>query len=595
MDYPFLRQAAQIFNAGLSRSLVLYGNIYDSFYFSKEDERDQAYNLVDLIIKAWDLPDVITITYELNGPIKIHHEAHRHALVQAWDQWSLNFKDFIGTYKQPRLELLDKLERSTGKPTMSLELLRQIFYVSREMKSKSNSPLSGKRLVLIVESADLLIPPGQGDITSLPLEDRQRLMILYDWFSDPSFTQSDDNVILLSETRHSLHPKLTGLPQLKTLQVPLPDFKMREAFFKNQSDLPQLSDEKECQKLAYDTSGLSQHALKQLCIVAKHANRKITSEDLNKLLQQRIEESLGPDVIEFKKPNHRLSDLIGNKNLLDFIRQRLIPRLLSTDPKRALPGFAVSGPIRGGKTYIFEAVAAELGIPVITLKSIRSQWFGQTDVIIEKLLALLSSLGKAMIFIDEADTQFGSLSKDSHDTEKRLTGKFQQIMSDPKLKGKLIWVLVTARIDRLSPDIRGPGRAGGLIIPVLDPLEEDLTHYLNWMAEPVLGRALSTEELETLTEIMKHEKAYAGAIMALKAELEDEKNHLNLEHLTFETIVEVINRYLPPPIKKTRRIQTLFALLNCTRKDLIPEEYCQKDIYEQRELWQKELDRLNQP
>jgi SpoVK/Ycf46/Vps4 family AAA+-type ATPase len=374
--------------------------------------------------------------------------------------------------------------------------------------------------------------------------------------------------------------------------VPLPDLKTREHFFKQQHDHPFIKDDATCHQLAQDTAGLDQHAMEQLCLSSKYENRKIDPKDLNKLLQQKIEESLGPDVIDFKQPGHGFADLIGNTHLMSFIKSRLIPRLLSPDPSRALPGFAVSGPIRGGKTFIFEAVAAELGIPVITLKSIRSQWFGQTDVIIEKLTTLLSSLGKAMIFVDEADTQFGSLHQDSHETEKRLTGKFQQIMSDPKFKGKLIWVLVTARIDRLSPDIRGPGRAGGLIIPVLDPVGQDLKDYLNWMVQDTLKRDLNESELNQLMKRMDREKSYAGSIMALKAELEDERVHLEQKELTFETILTVVERYLPPPIEKTRRKQTLLALLNCTRKDLIPKEYCPEDIDKQREIWQEELAQL---
>src|SRR5690606_34811156 len=112
----------------------------------------------------------------------------------------------------------------------------------------------------------------------------------------------------------------------------------------------------------------------------------------------------------------------------------------------ALPGAAVAGPIGGGKTFIFEAVAAELNVPVLTLKNIRSQWYGQTDVLFERLRRVLHSLGRVVIFVDEADTQFGGVGAETHETERRLTGKIQQMMSDPQLRGKVTWLLMTARI-----------------------------------------------------------------------------------------------------------------------------------------------------
>ncbi len=56
------------------------------------------------------------------------------------------------------------------------------------------------------------------------------------------------------------------------------------------------------------------------------------------------------------------------------------------------------------------------------LKNIRSQWFGQTDVIFERLRRVLEALEKVVIFVDEADTQFGGVGEGAHETERRLTG-----------------------------------------------------------------------------------------------------------------------------------------------------------------------------
>ena len=78
-------------------------------------------------------------------------------------------------------------------------------------------------------------------------------------------------------------------------------------------------------------------------------------------------------------------------------------------------------------------------------------WFGQTDVIFERLRRLLMALVKVLIFVDEADTQFGSVGTDAHSTERRLTGKIQAMMSDPQLRGNITWLLMTARIYQLSP------------------------------------------------------------------------------------------------------------------------------------------------
>ena len=146
---------------------------------------------------------------------------------------------------------------------------------------------------------------------------------------------------------------------------------------------------------------------------------------------------------------------------------------------------AIGGPIGAGKTFIFEAVAAELDMVVLVIKNIRSKYYGETDVIFERLRRVLMALSRVLIFIDEADTQLGGVGADTHATERRLTGKIQSMMSDPLLRGKVVWLLVTARIHLLSPDIRRPGRVGDLIIPVLDPEGKDREAFLDWVVSPV--------------------------------------------------------------------------------------------------------------
>jgi len=294
---------------------------------------------------------------------------------------------------------------------------------------------------------------------------------------------------------------------------------------------------------------------------------------------------LGEDIVEFKKPSHRLTDVVGFRRLKQFLATHHIPRLALSGPE-ALAGAAVCGPIGGGKTFIFEAVAAELDIVVLVLKNIRSQWFGQTDVIFERLRRVLNALSKVLIFVDEADTQFGGVGAQTHETERRLTGKIQGMMSDPQLRGRVIWLLVTARIHLLSPDLRRPGRVGDLIIPTLDPEGPDREEFLRWTVKPALDADLTKPqmaELETVT------RGYSAAAFAsLRSELKARTRQLG-RSLKFNEVLERVADNLPPAIEETRRYQTLQALVNCTRRSLLPDP----DVTEeQRRAWEAELRRL---
>jgi SpoVK/Ycf46/Vps4 family AAA+-type ATPase len=185
--------------------------------------------------------------------------------------------------------------------------------------------------------------------------------------------------------------------------------------------------------------------------------------------------------------------------------------------------------------------------------------------------------------VDEADTQFGGVGADTHETERRLTGKLQQMMSEPKLRGRVAWLLVTARIHLLSPDLRRPGRVGDLIIPTLDPEGADREAFLRWTVKGALKEELSAEQLAKLVEATK--SLSTAGFAALRSELKARAARIG-GSLTFQQALEVISDQLPPAIEETRRYQTLQALVNCTRRSLLPDPSVTD---EQRQRWAAEL------
>jgi SpoVK/Ycf46/Vps4 family AAA+-type ATPase len=201
----------------------------------------------------------------------------------------------------------------------------------------------------------------------------------------------------------------------------------------------------------------------------------------------------------------------------------------------------------------------------------------------------LEALDRVLIFVDEADTQFGGVGEGTHETERRLTGKIQAMMSDPKLKGKVYWLLMTARIHLLSPDIRRPGRVGDLIIPVLDPEGDDRKAFLKWALKDVKvdvkdGPMEIDKQLDWLVDYILPELPpdYSSASFAsLKSNLAYKKQFFNRGSLLNE-----INDFIQPAISQTRRYQTLQALANCTRRSLLPNPNIAE---KERNEWEKEI------
>ena len=607
-----------LINSGTSRSLVLSGNIHDLFFIREEDNTDYI-PLVPFLTRSWDIPGFILIVYELNGPIRFAQASEREKVKRAFNLWRgttepdtdidtrastsrstqadarhghASAMGLLDTaIESPHASFTQYMNDAIGSPTLALELLRQFCLLSRSTNAQGEKFIR-ERLIILIEATDMLLP--EGEIRSLSLQDRHRVSIVQDWISDSNFMNGNDTAIFIAESPSLLNSRITRMPQVVNVEIPAPGMPERQHFISWFNNTPKLIEKPlnlwgTQAQLATLTAGLSIQALRQMLLSACYSGKKLQPEDVVDKVSEFIQTQLGEDVVEFKKPGHNLKDIVGNQKLVDFLKTYLMPRITSTGPD-AIPGMSVCGPIGSGKTFIFEGLAGELDIPVLVLKNIRSMWFGQTDVIFERLRRLLMALVKVLIFVDEADTQFGGVGRDAHSTERRLTGKIQAMMSDPQLRGNITWLLMTARIYNLSPDLRREGRVGDMVVPVLDPRGEDREAFLHWTIAKVSSSRLSKEETERLLEVTKDYSAASFA--SLRSDLEAasllKTNSRTTDELTVDEIIAVAEDRILPNIGPIRQYQTLQALLNCTRKSLLPGDYSP----EIRDSWVKQIAQL---
>ncbi|HYW78921.1 MAG TPA: hypothetical protein VE890_05055, partial [Thermoguttaceae bacterium] len=309
-NHDFFTRFARILNAGQSRSVVLCGNIYDLFYNGTE-----YVPLIPLLCKKSKTSGIIQLVYELNGPIRIADDRDRKELRGAWISWkagidyeSLVIQDM--TKKQSEAKRLeDQFERhlrdAIGNPTLALEFLRQLTICSRSHLRPD--------LLIIIEAADMLLPAGSGDVAQLGDKQLRRISIVQDWFGDPAFIHGNDSVCLIAESRHLIHSRIARMPQVLSVEVPAPGLEAREHYIETfcaaaPSKLEMWSTPR---KLAEFTAGLSIHAIRQLLAGAAYTNEKLVPASVITKVEDFVQAQLGEDVVEFKKPSHRLDDVVG--------------------------------------------------------------------------------------------------------------------------------------------------------------------------------------------------------------------------------------------------------------------------------------------
>lgn len=79
---------------------------------------------------------------------------------------------------------------------------------------------------------------------------------------------------------------------------------------------------------------------------------------------------------------------------------------------------------------------------------------------LERIFRLLQALGRAYVFIDEADQAIGR--RQGNDGDSGLPGRIYSMLAEEMgssaSRGTLIWVLASSRPDLIEADLKRPGR-----------------------------------------------------------------------------------------------------------------------------------------
>ena len=143
-------------------------------------------------------------------------------------------------------------------------------------------------------------------------------------------------------------------------------------------------------------------------------------------------------------------------------------------------------------------------------------------------------------------------------------------MSAEENRGKIVWIIITARPDRLEPDIKRSGRAGEHL-PVFsyegDEKEALLKHVLSQSG--IESGAFSPEQRSEFRRLTAEH--YPSDFDQLTTELK--RRRLMEGKLTPEMALEEVKDFIPSDLARQREYQELLAVLECTSRELLPERY----------------------
>ena len=477
------------------------------------------------------------------------------------------------------------------------------------------------RFALILEYAEMLCPAA--DLSMYGDADRATLITLHRWSSLPSLDNSDNLVILMTENLSELHPRLVSNARVATIRVPLPETEERSRFIRHV--MPDFEDAS-VEKLAATTAGLK---LVQIRQILHPDDSELDVDERKKLIEtllgaeatgERVEglarmtKGMSPEeirnmvapkaplpkgggitpemeemvarhkreiierecagILEFVTPKHGF-DAVGGMDEVKRELTRVARDIRQGETSHVPMGFLFVGPMGTGKSFVAEAFAKESGLTCVKFGSFRSKWVGATESNLERILAVVGAMGQVIVIIDEVDRALaGNDGGSDGGTESRVIARLKEFMADTRNRGRVLFVLMTNRPDKLDTDIKRTGRIDRKIPFFYAQSAEEV--------EPILLALMRRHKLVPAFDVKAHRKDiseklvnYSSAdiegCVLLAASIADTAGREGAPLL--EDLQKAVADYLPSRDVQMIEFMELLAVYEASNRSMLPEKY----------------------
>lgn len=539
---PWAVKLAELYFSGTTSMFVVGGNTWDYVPVADADARRYgtlAEFLAGQLFGRWDL----VLHYDLARGLRC---------VSARDEERLRKMVVLANERVADLAALPK------DPATVLAVLDR--FIQKNAMAGDEDRLA---FAVIVDHASHLVPRGERPT----LQESTNLVTLLNWASSPYVKRQNAAFVLVDARLSGVSDRLTDNPHVATLEVPLPVEAERRAFIETAvGSRPAASfSDFAIPELARLTAGISLTDLDTVVRSSVEGGRRL-DEARFRDLKKRLIERQAQDLLEFVEPRWTLDLVVGH----EAAKRRLLDdaALIRRGALDSAPmGYLLCGPVGTGKTFLAQCAAGSIGMPCVVLRNFRSKYVGETEGNLERVLGVLRSMGPVMVLVDEADAMLGDRQQSGDSgVGSRVFGMIAAQMGDTRYRGKIVWVLMTARPDLLPIDLKRQGRAE-VHIPLFYPHDEAEIRALLVAVAKKLDARLAAEDVPAIPQ----RGHLSGAdIEGLVGRAWRRTLLAGQERITREILSAVLADFMPSTQTLERDLQEMAAILECTDREFLP-------------------------
>jgi len=351
-------------------------------------------------------------------------------------------------------------------------------------------------------------------------------------------------------------------------------------------------------KLAQITQGMPRAEIRRLIApdgpVTTNSDTDARAEVL-KLIAARKREIIEREcysLIEFVEPKHGF-EVVGGMDEVKRDLQLIAKNIREGRRSRVPMGLLFVGPMGTGKTFVAEAFAKESGLTAIKFKNFRSKWVGATEGNLERILQVVQAIGQVMVIIDEADRAFGNQGEDDGGTSSRVIARIKEFMSDTSNRGRVLFVLMTNRPDKIDIDLKRAGRLDRKIpffyaqsvgeVEIILKAQLRKNRVASELTFPIQG--------DGLQPIVGMSNADIEAVVLLASDYASQRAEatgVSEVPVSLDDMLRAARDYLPPRDMEMLEFMELLAVFEASNRRMLPPKYADLPI----EALQERLHRL---
>lgn len=596
----FVKEIKQPFAAGISHEFIIHGDI-NSLVANPETEEEPNMPYISLrkfFEKLFDQGEMVIFYNIASGVTFLTEDMEK------------NFRKISG------------LEADSGASSDPIAAAKAGLMAKRSIPREAEAcfPMIEKVLkttenvAVIINSVHFIAPSSMTGAT-LPANERTNIERLKNWAEDEDIRDNNNLIFLLTDLSSKVSEELrqNGCG-VRTVFIPKPEADERKKYIKTliegpeefkklkaringleksvkisksakkkeaEEELAEAKEELESYenielfKIAGDldlnsltiaTQGMNLRQIFEVFMTSKSLGNEVTLKYFKEKKLEILNNEYG-DVMEIVDPELGLENIGGMEHVKDYFLGVL--DAIKNGEVRLIPmGVTLMGPPGTGKTALVEALAKESGYLFVKVKNLRSMWVGASEERGEKLGLGLRSIAPVIVMNDEADLAEAGRDAPKGDSgvSERLMKMWMELLSDPKILGKIIVISCTNRPDRIDAALLRSGRSDERILLPMPHMEERKAIF-----KVMYKRFNIPADIRDFTDPAKMTDGLSGAdIMKISKSSFSIAFRQGKKAVDLKSLKEAIEDFIPGTSQPEIDFMTMMAILACSSRSLLP-------------------------